>query len=57
MNFLADQDVYAATIEFVRGLGHDVVTAAQLGMSRADDSDLLRGCCNLSPLAFRTKKS
>ena len=42
MNFLADQDVYASTIAFVRGLGHDVITAAQLGLSQADDSALLR---------------
>lgn len=42
MNFLADQDVYGSTIAFVRGLGHDVVAAAQLGLSQADDSDLLR---------------
>lgn len=40
MKFLADQDVYAATIAFVRGLGH-LVTAAELGMSQAADSDLL----------------
>lgn len=42
MNLLADQDVYSATIMFVRSLGHDVVTAAQLGLSQADDSKLLR---------------
>lgn len=42
MNFLADQDVYASTIAFLRGLSHDVVTAAQLGLSQASDSDLLR---------------
>lgn len=42
MNFLADQDVYASTVAFARGVGHDVVTAAQLGMSQADDSELLR---------------
>lgn len=42
MNFLADQDVYATTIRFLEGLGHDVVPAAQIGMSRADDADLLR---------------
>jgi hypothetical protein len=35
MNFLADQDVYAATIRFLRGLGHDDVTAAQLGLAQA----------------------
>jgi predicted nuclease of predicted toxin-antitoxin system len=42
MNFLADQDVYANTIGFLRGLAHDVVTAAQLGLSRAEDAALLR---------------
>jgi predicted nuclease of predicted toxin-antitoxin system len=42
MKFLADQDVYAATINFLRELGHDVVAAAQLGMARAKDVQLLR---------------
>jgi hypothetical protein len=32
MRFLADQDVYAMTIQFLRGLGHDVATAAECGM-------------------------
>jgi hypothetical protein len=31
MRFLIDQDVYAVTIRFLSGLGHDVVTAAPLG--------------------------
>jgi predicted nuclease of predicted toxin-antitoxin system len=42
MKFLTDQDVYAGTIAFLQQLGHDVVTAAQLGLSRADDTDLLQ---------------
>jgi predicted nuclease of predicted toxin-antitoxin system len=42
MKFLTDQDVYAATTAFLVGLGHDVVTAAHLGLSRADDAELLR---------------
>ncbi len=42
MKFLTDQDVYAGTIAFLQQLGHDVITAAQLGLSRADDADLLR---------------
>jgi predicted nuclease of predicted toxin-antitoxin system len=42
MKFLADQDVYAVTIGFLRELQHDVVTAAQLGMSTAKDLQLLR---------------
>jgi len=42
MRFLADQDVYATTIRFLAGLGHDVVTAASLGLARAEDAELLR---------------
>ena len=42
MKFFLDQDVYAATARFLRGLGHDVVTAAEAGCSRASDADLLR---------------
>lgn len=42
MKFLADQDVYAITIGFLRGLGHDIVSASQLGLAQADDADLLR---------------
>lgn len=41
MKLLLDQDVYAATIAFLRSLGHNVVLLAELGLSRADDSDLL----------------
>ncbi len=41
MKFLLDQDVYAATGRFLIDLGHDVVTAAKIGLSRASDSDLL----------------
>jgi predicted nuclease of predicted toxin-antitoxin system len=41
MKFLADQDVYAATVNFLKDLGHDVVTASQLGMARAKDVLLL----------------
>jgi predicted nuclease of predicted toxin-antitoxin system len=42
MKFLLDQDVYAATDRFLTSLGHDVVTVARLGLSRASDSDLLK---------------
>jgi predicted nuclease of predicted toxin-antitoxin system len=41
MRFLADQDVYGMTARFLSGLGHDVVTAAQLGLAQAEDADLL----------------
>ena len=42
MKFLLDQDIYALTERFLREQGHDVVTAAGLGLSRASDSDLLK---------------
>jgi len=36
-----DQDVYAATVRFLEDLGHDVVTAAEIGCSCAADLELL----------------
>ncbi len=42
MRFLLDQDVYAGTARFLGNLGHDVVPVAQIGLSRADDEDLLK---------------
>jgi predicted nuclease of predicted toxin-antitoxin system len=41
MRLLLDQDVYATTAKFLTGLGHDVVRAAQVGLSRASDQKLL----------------
>jgi predicted nuclease of predicted toxin-antitoxin system len=46
MKFLLDQDIYALTERFLRKQGHDVVTAAELGLSRATDSDLLKTAGN-----------
>jgi len=42
MKFLADQDIYASTVHFLSGLGHEVVTARQLGLAQAEDTELLR---------------
>ena len=42
MKFLLDQDVYALTERFLRELGYDVITASELGLSRAIDVDLLK---------------
>ncbi|MBI4787605.1 MAG: DUF5615 family PIN-like protein [Chloroflexi bacterium] len=42
MKFLLDQDVYAATARFLSALGHDVVPVAKIGLSRAEDTDLLK---------------
>jgi predicted nuclease of predicted toxin-antitoxin system len=41
MKFLLDQDVYAVTGRLLAGLGHDIVTASSIGLSAADDSNLL----------------
>jgi predicted nuclease of predicted toxin-antitoxin system len=41
MRFLLDQDVYAVTGRFLRDHGHDVLTAADIGASRALDETLL----------------
>lgn len=41
MRLLADQDIYAITVTLLLDNGHDVVTAAKLGLSRASDADLL----------------
>ena len=41
MKFLLDQDVYALTRCFLRDLGHDVMTAADMGSSRSADETLL----------------
>jgi len=38
MRFLADQDVYASTVRYLRSLGHEVVTASELGLAEADDA-------------------
>jgi predicted nuclease of predicted toxin-antitoxin system len=41
MRFLADQDVYASTVSFLRSLGHDVLPVATIGLAQADDAELL----------------
>lgn len=41
MKFLLDQDVYAATARFLRDLGHDVISASEIGRSQASDTELL----------------
>jgi predicted nuclease of predicted toxin-antitoxin system len=41
MRFLLDQDVWAMTARLLRDTGHDVVTAASIGLAEAGDADLL----------------
>ena len=55
MKFLLDQDVYAITMNFLKDLGHDVVPTAQIGVSKADDSDLLKKAQELERIASHSK--
>jgi predicted nuclease of predicted toxin-antitoxin system len=41
VRLLIDQDVYAVTSAFLKGQGHDVVLAKELGMATASDEALL----------------
>ena len=41
MRFLADQDVYQITIEFLKNLGFEVVRVKDIGLSRGQDEELL----------------
>ena len=41
MKFLADQDVYQITMDFLRERGHDLVRAKDVELSRASDDALL----------------
>ncbi|MGQ9585087.1 MAG: DUF5615 family PIN-like protein [Anaerolineae bacterium] len=40
--FLLDQDVYASTARFLRDLGHDAMPVVRLGLSQAENEELLR---------------
>jgi predicted nuclease of predicted toxin-antitoxin system len=42
MRLLIDQDIYKITMDHLRGWGHDLVTAAELGLQQASDEDLLK---------------
>lgn len=42
MKFLADQDVYQTTVDYLKSLGYDVLKASDVGLQRALDEELLR---------------
>ena len=54
MRFLVDQCVYSQTIRYLRNLGHDLVTAEDLGLQRADDDVLVAKAVELGR-AFLTR--
>lgn len=41
MRLFADQDLYRGTVEFLREEGHDVITAAEVGLAKAPDPIIL----------------
>jgi len=42
MKFIADQDVYQTTVDYLKSLGYDVLKANDVGLQRALDEELLR---------------
>ena len=56
MRFIADQDVYMATINELRKLGHEVITARDLGMQTSSDQDLLNKARDLSRILLTRDK-
>jgi predicted nuclease of predicted toxin-antitoxin system len=42
VKFLLDQDVYSVTARFLRGLEHDVLPVARIGLAQADEAELLQ---------------
>ena len=56
MQFLADQDVYYITIEWLREEGHDVVTVKEVGMQGAADRDLLKRAREMDRLLLTRDK-
>jgi predicted nuclease of predicted toxin-antitoxin system len=41
MKFLLDQDVYAGTARLLARLGHDALPVSKMGLSQAEDTELL----------------
>ena len=41
MRFLIDQDVFGDSTRMLKELGHDIITASEIGMYRAADVELL----------------
>jgi predicted nuclease of predicted toxin-antitoxin system len=56
MRFIADQDVYIATIKELRKWGHEVATARELGMQQASDGELLNKASALSSILITRDK-
>lgn len=42
MRFLADQDMYQITIDFLIDLGHEVIRVKDVGLAQALDEEILQ---------------
>jgi len=56
MHFLTDQDVYQITINFLKGLGHNVIAAREINMHRASDYELLKKAKEMNRLFITRDK-
>jgi predicted nuclease of predicted toxin-antitoxin system len=56
MKFLLDQDVYVVTERFLRSLNFDILTAAEIGLSRAPDIELLHKAQQLDRILITRDK-
>ena len=56
MRFLVDQDVYMMTVQYLRELRHDVITAKELGMQEEADTELIKQAKELSRILITRDK-
>ncbi len=56
MDFLIDQDVYSLTIKVLKENGHDVKTAKDIGMHRANDEEILMKAIEMNRILITRDK-
>lgn len=56
MNFLIDQDVYYLTIQYLRKLGFNLITARDLNLQRASDEKILEKAKELDRILITRDK-
>ncbi|MCK4248964.1 MAG: DUF5615 family PIN-like protein [Candidatus Omnitrophica bacterium] len=56
MKFLADQDVYQATVIFLQCHGYDIITARSIGLDKASDYEILRKAKELQRIILTRDK-
>lgn len=56
MDFLADECVFKKTVEYLRGLGHNVVTALESGLNSARNGQVARKAGSLNRVLITNDK-